>query len=61
MPCVVYRGIGDEDLASIVMYLRTVAPVENDPGQSDYRVPLPPAYGPPVETVAESRDEPTDL
>ncbi|TMV07573.1 cytochrome c [Ruegeria sediminis] len=51
MPCLVYRGLGDEDLASVVMYLRTVPPVENDPGQSTYKMPLPPAYGPPVGSV----------
>ncbi|KUJ80318.1 cytochrome C [Ruegeria marisrubri] len=51
MPCAVYRGLGDEDLASVVMYLRTVPPVENDPGQSTYNIPLPPTYGPPVDSV----------
>lgn len=53
MPCPVYRGIGDDDLASVVMYLRTVAPVENDPGTSEYRIPLPPAYGPPIDSVPQ--------
>jgi len=52
MPITMYRGLGDEDLASIVMYLRTVPSVENDPGQSEYNIPLPPAYGPPVESVS---------
>ncbi len=51
MPFAMYRGLGDEDLTSIVMFLRTLAPVPNDPGKSDYRIPLPPAWGPPVETV----------
>ncbi len=53
MPCPVYRGIGDDDLVSVVMYLRTVAPVENDPGMSEYRIPLPPAYGPPSASVPQ--------
>ncbi|MFH5773675.1 cytochrome C [Paracoccus sp. NGMCC 1.201697] len=48
MPFTMYRGLGDEDLASIVMYLRTVPAVENDPGKSEYKIPLPPAYGTPV-------------
>lgn len=52
MPFEVYKGISDDDLASIVAYLRTVPAVENDPGESEYHMPLPPAYGPPVETVA---------
>jgi mono/diheme cytochrome c family protein len=52
MPIALYRGLSDDDLASIVIYLRQVPAVENDPGQSVYRIPLPPAYGPPVESVA---------
>jgi mono/diheme cytochrome c family protein len=51
MPFEVYGGISDDDLASIVAYLRTVPAVENDPGTSEYRFPLPPNYGPPVESV----------
>jgi mono/diheme cytochrome c family protein len=51
MPIGLYRGIGDDDLASIVMFLRTVPAVENDPGQSVYNIPLPPAYGPPIDSV----------
>lgn len=53
MPFEVYKGISDNDLASIVMYLRTVPAVANDPGKSEYRIPLPPAYGPPITSVAE--------
>lgn len=53
MPFEVYKGMSDTDLASIVMYLRTVPAVENDPGKSQYNIPLPPAYGPPVEHVAD--------
>lgn len=51
MPFSMYRGIGDDDLAAVVAYLRTVPPVENDPGRSVYHFPLPPAYGPPVDHV----------
>lgn len=53
MPFEVYKGLSDTDLASIVMYLRTVPAVENDPGKSTYNIPLPPAWGPPVEHVAD--------
>jgi mono/diheme cytochrome c family protein len=53
MPFEVYKGLSDTDLASIVMYLRTVPAVENDPGKSEYQIPLPPAYGPPVTSVAD--------
>jgi len=52
MPFEVYGGISDDDLASIVAYLRTVPAVENDPGASKYNIPLPPAWGPPITTVA---------
>jgi mono/diheme cytochrome c family protein len=52
MPFEVYHGISDDDVASIVMYLRTIPAVENDPGTSTYNIPLPPAWGPPVTTVA---------
>ena len=52
MPFEVYGGISDDDLASIVAYLRSVPAVENDPGVSKYNIPLPPAWGPPITTVA---------
>ena len=51
MPFAMYRGLGDDDLMSIVLFLRSLEPLENDPGTSAYRIPLPPAYGPPVESV----------
>lgn len=53
MPFEVYKGISDTDLMSIVMYLRTVPAVESDPGKSEYKIPLPPAWGPPITTVAD--------
>lgn len=52
MPFEVYKGISDDDLGSIVAYLRTVPAVDNDPGKSTYNIPLPPAWGPPVAAVA---------
>ncbi len=52
MPYSMYRGLGDDDLASIVMFLRTLPAVDNDPGKSTYNIPLPPAYGPPVTSVS---------
>jgi mono/diheme cytochrome c family protein len=53
MPFEVYKGLSDTDVASIVMYLRTVPAVQNDPGRSSYHIPLPPAWGPPVTSVAD--------
>ena len=53
MPFTFYRGLSDSDLSAIVAYLRTVPAVDHDPGQSAYNIPLPPAYGPPVDSVAD--------
>ena len=52
MPFAVYRHISDDDLASIVAFLRTTKPVEGGEPASEYRIPLPPAYGPPIESVS---------
>jgi mono/diheme cytochrome c family protein len=51
MPITMYRGLGDDDLMSIVAFLRTLPAVENELPASVYNIPLPPAYGPPVESV----------
>ena len=53
MPFMLYRHISDKDARAIVAYLRTVTPVRNDPPPSKYDFPLPPAWGPPVESVPE--------
>lgn len=53
MPFELYRRLADRDLIAIVAYLRTVKPVENRVEKSVYRIPLPPAYGPPVGSVAD--------
>lgn len=52
MPFTMYRGLSDDDVISIVAFLRTLPPVENEVPPSEYRIPLPPAYGPPVESVS---------
>ncbi|EAR52222.1 Class I diheme cytochrome c [Oceanicola granulosus HTCC2516] len=56
MPIVLYRGLSDDDVMSIVMYMRTVAPVESDLPESTYNIPLPPAWGPPVASVAHPEE-----
>jgi mono/diheme cytochrome c family protein len=56
MPIGLYRGLSDRDLAAMVAYLRTVPPVRNAVEASVYRIPLPPAYGPPITSVAEPAD-----
>lgn len=52
MPIGLYRGLSDDDLMSIVMFLRTVPASDNTTPFSTYNIPLPPAYGPPIESVA---------
>lgn len=51
MPIVLYRRLSDDDLMSIVMFLRTVPPSDNTTPRSTYAFPLPPAYGPPIDSV----------
>lgn len=53
MPIVLYRGLSDDDVQSMVAFLRTVPAVDNAVPVSVYNIPLPPAYGPPIETVAQ--------
>lgn len=53
MPFPFYRGISDSDVAAIVAYLRTLKPVENPVQKSEFRMPLPPDWGPPVGTVPD--------
>ena len=52
MPIALYRGMSDDDVKAIIAYLRSVKPVANKVAKSAYTVPLPPAYGPPVTSVA---------
>lgn len=59
MPIGLYRGMSDNDVRAIVAYLRNVKPVKNEIPPSVYRIPLPPAYGPPVVSVPEpDRNDP---
>lgn len=53
MPFELYRDISDNDLAAIVAYLRSVPPVKNGVAKSQYGMPLPPTWGPPVGKVAD--------
>lgn len=59
MPVPFYRDISDRDVRAIVAYLRTLDPVDNVVPVSEYEIPLPPNWGPPVVSVPEvSRDDP---
>ncbi len=58
MPIELYRDLSDRDVRAIVAYLRQVPPVKHEVPPSDYKIPLPPSYGPPVESVPEvSKDD----
>jgi mono/diheme cytochrome c family protein len=58
MPIMFYRGLADDDLRAIVAYLRAQPAVKNKVPRSEYRMPLPPSYGPPVKSVtAPSRKD----
>lgn len=59
MPSFLYRDMSDRDARAIVAYLRTVKPVRNIVPKSEYHIPLPPSWGPPVGHVPDvSRDDP---
>ncbi len=53
MPFSQYRQMSDSDVIAIVAYLRTVPAVSNKVAKSEYRIELPPAYGPPVGQVPD--------
>ncbi len=52
MPIALYRDMADDDVNAIVAYLRSVKPIANKVAKSQYKIPLPPSYGPPVAKVA---------
>lgn len=53
MPINRYRNLSDNDVRAIVAYLRRVKPIRNEIPKSEYRIPLPPSYGPPVANVPD--------
>ena len=53
MPYDMYRGLSDRDTKAIIAYLRSLKPVKNATRKSVYKMPLPPAYGPPVGSIPD--------
>ena len=53
MPVPVYRQLSDNDAAAVAAYLGSLKPVHHEVGRTQYKIPLPPAYGPPVTHVVE--------
>lgn len=50
MPFEFYRGMSDDDVRAIAAYLRAQPPVKHVVPKSEYRMKLPPAYGPPIQS-----------
>jgi len=53
MPISVYRHLSDTDVTAIAAYLRSLKPVRHTVARTQYKIPLPPSYGPPVTHVDE--------
>ena len=51
MPIDFYRQLSDRDAAAIARYLRSLQPIRHAVGRTQFRIPLPPSYGPPVTHV----------
>jgi mono/diheme cytochrome c family protein len=51
MPIEFYRHLSDDDTLALIAFMRAQPAVSNQTEKSVYRMPLPPAYGPPVGTV----------
>ena len=48
MPIAFYRDMSDDDAKALAAYLRAQPPVKHVVPRSEYRMKLPPAYGPPI-------------
>jgi len=53
MPIEMYRGLSDHDAEAIATYLRSIAAVRREVPRSQYKILLPPGYGPVVGHVEE--------
>ena len=58
MPIAMYRNLSDNDASAIATYLLTLKAVNHAVPRSQYKIPLPENYGPPVTHVEEP--SPTD-
>jgi len=57
MPIDMYHRMSDSDVRAIVAYLRQVKPVHNVVPKSQYHIPLPASYGPPVDHADVPRSD----
>jgi cytochrome c553 len=51
MPIEFYRGMSDADARALAAYLRAQPPVKHVVPKAEYRIKLPPSYGPPIKSV----------
>lgn len=59
MPTMHYKDMSDNDVKSIVAYMRTLKPINNAVPKSEYRMQLPPIWVDPVGYIADiSTDDP---
>jgi cytochrome c553 len=49
MPIAFYQHMADDDAKALAAYLKAQPPVRNVVPKSEYRIKLPPAYGPPIQ------------
>lgn len=57
MPIGMYHRMSDSDVRAIVAYMRQVKPVKNTVPKSEYHIPLPASYGPPVDHADAPRND----
>lgn len=53
MPFEMYRNISDTDVQAMVAYLRSVPAVRHEVPRSEFKMPIPESYGPPVKHVPD--------
>jgi mono/diheme cytochrome c family protein len=53
MPIRLFRQLSDRDAAAIAAYLRSLKPIRHTVARTQFKIPLPTAYGPPVEHVED--------
>ena len=58
MPISMYRNLSDNDATAIAAYLLAIQPVKHAVQRSQYKIPLPESYGPPIVHIDEP--SPTD-
>ena len=57
MPIPVYQKLSDGDAAAIAAYLLSLKPVRRTVGRNEYKIPLPPDYGPVTHVDEPSRSD----